>query len=174
MTRRGYGSHSFLTDYIRENEVSRIMEIGVHSGENARNMVDVASESVSREDIEYYGFDYFENRSRLENVREKLSKTGCQFELFKGDSIDVLPDVVDRLPKMDLIFIDGGHDFETVSSDWEHSRKLMRKDTAVFFHNYNYEGTGRVVDSISRDVFSVEIFNPANDYESAVVKRKEG
>ena len=168
----GYGSHSFLNDYIRENLVRKIMEIGVHNGDNAKKMVEVASESVPSSEVEYYGFDYFENDSRFDGVKKKLSETGCEFNLFKGDSKEVLSDAVNQLPDMDLIFIDGGHDYETARSDWENSKKLMNSETAVFFHNYNYSGTKKAVDSISKDNFRVEILNPRNDYDSAFVKRK--
>ena len=38
----GYGSHSFLNEYIGENRCRKIMEIGVADGENARAMVMVS------------------------------------------------------------------------------------------------------------------------------------
>ena len=172
MTRSGYGTHSFLNEYIRKNQVQKIMEIGVHNGRNARQMVEVAKESISPEEIEYYGFDYFKNERRMEEAKDNLSKTGCIFSLFKGGSADVLPSVVDNLPRMDVIFIDGGHDYETINSDWENSRKLMKEDTAVFFHNYNYGGTKKVIESILTDIFAVDVFSPSGDYKSVLVKKK--
>ncbi len=149
------------------------MEIGVADGENARTMVIVAIRSFSPEEVEYYGFDHFEgDDSRMEQVRQKLRETGCQFMLFKGDSLVTLPRVVKTLPKMDLIFIDGGHSFATVKSDWENSRSLMHDKTAVFFHNYDFSGVKRVVDNISREEYLVKIIHPSSDYDAAFVKKK--
>jgi len=110
------------------------MEIGVADGENARNMVRVAMQNFLPEEVEYYGFDLLEG-NRMEQVREKLEETGCKFKLFKGDSVKTLPKVVKNLPKMDLIFIDGGHSYTTVKNDWENSKTLMHDETAVFKTN---------------------------------------
>lgn len=169
MTKKGYGQHSFLDQYIHENEVGKIMEIGVANGDNAKNMVETAQGSSSNPDIEYYGFDVFK-KDRKRAVEKKLEETGCSFELFSGDSKSTLPELIERLPTVDLIFIGGGHDYRTVESDWKHSQKLMTESTGVFFHNYGYSGVRKVVDDISEDTYSVEILDPASDYKTALVK----
>lgn len=173
-SRLGYGSHSFLNEYIRRNSCKKIMEIGVADGENARTMVTVTSRNFPAEVLEYYGFDTFvgNNDSQLERVRQKLKKTGCKFKLFKGDSMETLPKIVKELPKMDLIFIDGGHSYPTVKSDWENSKSLMHDETAVFFHNFDLSGVKRVVDGIPRETYHVKILHPPSDCETALVKKK--
>jgi deoxyribodipyrimidine photolyase len=150
------------------------MEIGVADGENARKMVTVASENFPAEEVEYYGFDVFRwnNDFQMQQVRQKLRQTGCQFRLFKGDSVETLPEIVKQLCVMDLIFIDGGHSFLTVKSDWENSKALIADKTAVFFHNYDFSGPKRVVDNISRDEYWVKILNPASDSRTARVKKR--
>jgi len=147
------------------------MEIGVADGENARTMVKVAIRNFSPEEVEYYGFDLFEG-NRMEQVREKLEETRCKFKLFKGDSVETLPRELRTLPKMDLIFIDGGHSYPTVKSDWKNSRSLMNDDTAVFFHNYSFSGVKGVVDNISREEYQVKIIYTSSDYDTAFVKKK--
>lgn len=171
MGRSGYGRHSFLNEYIRENEVKKIMEIGVKNGENAKNMVGEAIKDFAPEEVKYFGFDTFDG-DKKKRTEEKLSETGCGFELFEGDSKETLPEKVNILPKMDLIFIDGGHGYEVVKSDWENSKKLIHSDTAVFFHNYDFSGPGRVVDEISVRDFTVEILDPESDYRTAFVAPK--
>ena len=172
--RLGYGLHSFLNEYILSNRCRRIMEIGVADGENAGNMVKTALRNFSLEEVEYFGFDLFEGDgdSRMQQVRRKLKGTGCKFELFKGDSVKTLSEVVKTLPKMDLIFIDGGHSYVTVKSDWENSKSLMHDETAVFFHNYDFSGPKRVVDDISREEYQIKIIHPPSDYDTALVKKK--
>ena len=170
--RLGYGSHSFLNEYISENKCKRIMEIGVADGENARTMMTVAIRNFSPEEVEYYGFDLFDDDSRMEQVRQKLRETGCKFKLFKGDSVQTLTRELKTLPEMDLIFIDGGHSYATAKSDWENSKSLIRDKTAVFFHNYNFSGPKRVVDNISREEYQMKIIHPALDCDTALVKKK--
>lgn len=170
-SRVGYGSHSFLNEYISRNECKRIMEIGVADGENAGTMVKVAMQNFSPEEVEYYGFDLFEG-NRDSRVRQKLEQIGCKFELFKGDSVKTLPKMMKTLAKMDLIFVDGDHSYATVKSDWENSKSLMYEETAVFFHNYSFSGVKRVVDNISREEYRVEIIHPPSDCDTAFVKKR--
>ena len=171
-SRLGYGSHSFLNEYISENKCKRIMEIGVADGENARTMMTIAIRNFSPEEVEYYGFDLFNDESRMEQVRQKLRETRCKFKLFKGDSVQTLTRKLETLPEMDLIFIDGGHSYATAKSDWENSKSLVHNKTAVFFHNYNFSGPKRVVDNISREEYQVKIIHPSSDYDTAFVKKK--
>lgn len=168
----GYGLHTFLNEYIRENKCKRIMEIGVADGENARNMVRAAIRNFSPEEVEYHGFDLFDSDFTMKQVRQKLKDTGCKFKLFKGDSARTLPKVLKTLPRMDLIFIDGGHSYSTVKNDWENSKSLMHNETAVFFHNYDFLGPKRVVDKISREEYQVKIVHPPSDCDTALVKKK--
>lgn len=168
----GFGYHSFLNDHIKKNKCKRLMEIGVYDGENAKNMIEAAKESFPPKEIEYYGFDYFEDERVYWRVYKKLEETGCKFKLFRGDSKVTLPHHVDELPIMDLIFIDGGKSYETAKSDWENCRKLMGKHTVVFVHNYEFPGVKRMVDEISREEYIVEIIHPSDDYATARIRKK--
>jgi predicted O-methyltransferase YrrM len=147
------------------------MEIGVYTGENAKTMVEAAIGNVRPDKVEYYGFDFFMG-TRLREVRKKLEKTGCKFKLFKGDTIDTLPKVVTTLPKMDLIFIDGGKSYTEARSDWAHSKTLMHDGTAVFVHNVDFSGVRSMVDSISHSQYRVEVFRGYFEGEIALIKKK--
>lgn len=167
-----YGSHSFLNEYIRKNCCKRIMEIGVLNGENTKTMVEVAIQNFSPEEVEYYGFDFF-NSNSFHQVEQKLEKIGCKFKLFKGDTKYTLPEAVKTLPKMDLIFIDGGKSYSEAYNDWAYSRILMYDRTAIFVHNYDFSGVQRMVDNIPRDEYQVEIIHPLHDSDTALVKKKK-
>ena len=148
------------------------MEIGVLNGENARTMVEVAIQNFPPEEVEYYGFDFFSGYESHE-VGRKLRKIGCKFKLFKGDTVDTLPQAVKILPKMDLIFIDGGKSYAEAKSDWEYSKMLMHDETVVFVHNYDFSGVRRAVDTISREEYQVKIIHAPFDADTALVKKKD-
>ena len=42
-----YGSHPYLNEYIRNNNCTKIMAIGVYTGENAVSMVETAIERAA-------------------------------------------------------------------------------------------------------------------------------
>jgi len=147
------------------------MEIGVWNGENARTMVTVAMQNFPPEEVEYYGFDFFDEY-RFRQVEEKLEKTGCKFKLFKGNTLDTLPKAAQTLPKMDLIFIDGGKSFREAESDWVNSQTLMHDATAVFVHNYEFFGVQRMITNIPSDIYQVTIIHPPAEGEVALIKKK--
>ena len=167
----GYGSHAFLDAYIHDHTCRRIMEIGVFDGDNARRMVEAASQRVLSADVEYYGFDFFTGSS-LHDVAAKLKGTGCRYQLFKGDTVDTLPATAPSLPLMDVIFIDGGKSFTEAQSDWECSKPLMHRGTAVFVHNYEFSSVRRMVDGVNRDAYRVSILHPPGDAATAMITTK--
>lgn len=167
-----YGSHPFLNEYIRKNNCRRILEIGVYTGENAGSMVETAIESAAApQDIEYYGFDFFGNSS-ADLVGRKLENLGCTYELFEGDTRDTLPVAAASLPKMDLIFIDGGKSFGEAMSDWENSERLLHDGTAVFVHNAGFPGVRRMLARVSRAKYQVEILQAPSEGRVALITSK--
>ena len=89
---------------------------------------------------------------------ERLKKTGANIRLFKGNTRNVLPKVVKTLPKMDLIYIDGGHSYDVVKSDWINAKKLMHKHTVVVFHDYGIEeGVTRTVKEIDPKKYDITV-----------------
>ena len=166
-----YGSHSFLTAHIRKSKCKRIMEIGVLNGENAVKMIEAAALNLSPGEVEYYGFDFFAG-DLFRRVEHMLKKTGCRFRLFKGDTADTLPQVAGTLPKMDLIFIDGGKSYSEAKNDWQWSKTLMHDETTVFVHNYYFPGVQRMVDEIPQDKYHITVIHPSNDSDTAIIKEK--
>ncbi|MGD2142060.1 MAG: class I SAM-dependent methyltransferase [Candidatus Bathyarchaeota archaeon] len=165
-----YGSHLYLNKYIKENNCKKILEIGVYDGENALTMVEAALQNFPPEEIEYYGFDFFTYYSCNEIVR-KLEKTECKFSLHKGNTIKTLPEAIMSLPKMDLIFIDGGKSFSVAMSDWENCKLLMHDETGVFVHNADFLGVRRMVENIPRDKYEVKIFRAQSEGTVALIKK---
>jgi hypothetical protein len=165
---------------VRKIRPSRILEIGVFRGWEARRMIEAAKEA-SVKDVEYFGFDTFEGpppdepnpRTEVGDIKEVkrvLSSLNVKFRLFKGDTRETLTRNVPNLPKMDLIYIDGGHSYKTVKSDWENVKKLMHKRTVVIFDDYSIDGVARVVNEITG--YDIKIVHLGVKKKQAVVRPK--
>lgn len=163
-----------LYSLIGEIRARNIMEIGTWRGKRAKLMILEAQKYFPREGVSYYGFDLFETLPTeklskefskqpplMETVKNELSKTDARIILYKGDTKEVLPEMMPSLPKMDFIFIDGGHSLGTVQNDWDYASRLMHDGTVVIFDDYWPEitdgGAKPIVDAIDRAIYEVEI-----------------
>ena len=127
--------------------------------------------SQYRDDVVYFGFDMFESLTDAtflkefaltvpsqKDVDKFLQRSGCiRRHLFAGNTIETLNENKNKLPKMDLIFLDGGHSEETVASDWVNVQDLLHAGSVVFFDDYPNWGIGPVVDAIDRKKWDVQI-----------------
>lgn len=147
------------------------MEVGVYNGQNAVRMVKTATETHPPDEVEYYGFDFFYNYSQ-KKIGKKLDELGCKYKLFEGNTMDTIPEAVKILPKMDIIFIDGGKSYSEAWSDWTGSSRLMHLGTGVFVHNVSFSGVGRMVRNIPRDKYDVEVWNAPSEGRVAQIKKR--
>jgi methyltransferase family protein len=170
----GAKRYEYLFETIGEKHCRRIMEIGTWNGRRALQMIERAKEFHPAEEIEYYGFDLFElmtkevhekelskNPPTQEEVQQLLSATGAQISLFKGFTQNTLPQVIGKLPDMDLIFIDGGHSLETIANDWNHCRQFMGQNTRVIFDDYYFDrddvGCKPIIEAIDPTEYEVRV-----------------
>lgn len=174
---------------IEECGAVRILEIGVHRADRAVEMIEWASAMWGHRCVpEYFGFDLFlpptEEQRRLETAKRqpplsleeawaKLNATGAKIHLFPGNTRDTLPTHAARLPRMDFIFIDGGHSLETIANDWEHCRELMHGQTRVIFDDL-YPGNHTLgclaeVEKIQQDLaYRVKILDPEDVFDNGL------
>ena len=153
------------------NTCKRLMEVGVYNGDNALSMIQAAIKASPDTEVEYYGFDFFSSYS-TDRIRQKLDKTGSKLFLFQGNTLDTVPEAAKTLPMMDIIFIDGGKSFREAWSDWDASSKLMHPETGVFVHNVGFSGVGRMVESIPKDSYEVEMLYPQFEGKVALIQKK--
>jgi predicted O-methyltransferase YrrM len=166
--------YQYLFEAIDQKHCRRIMEIGTWNGRRALQMIERAKAFHPAEEISYYGFDLFElmtkevNKEELskkppsqEEVQKLLSATGARISLFKGFTHHTLPQVIDQLPEMDMIFIDGGHSLETIDNDWNYCRRLMGENTVVIFDDYYFDrddvGCKPIIEAIDPNEHDVRI-----------------
>lgn len=135
-----------------------IAEIGVFNGDTASHMLKMATSAQSTEapELEYYGFDLFEDMTpelhaaelskyplSKDEIAKKLAPSGAKVSLFKGMSQETLPKFKDKLraegKHLDFVFLDGGHKKETIFSDWVNIEPLLKTGAVVFLDDFYVE-----------------------------------
>ena len=140
------------------------MEVGVFHGVTARNVCELLY-NLHKNDFRYVGLDLFEendenknevipnttfnnplkrfyfkyikkqNPYSLEAVEDLLSKFKKNVTLLKGNSNEILKNI--ELEKVDFIFIDGGHEYNTVKNDLAHSYRLLKNKGTILCDDLN-------------------------------------
>jgi len=139
-----------ILDVIKHYQPKKILEVGTWNGDRAIKMVEAAGGKAF-----YFGFDLFEEANGETDEYEKnvkkhydvseiemvLDAHKVQHRLVKGNTNETLSDFAEnyKTPDIDFAYIDGGHAVETIRSDWENVKKLMKPGGIVIFDDY-YEG----------------------------------
>ena len=140
------------------------LEIGVFHGVTARNVCELLY-TIHKEDFKYIGLDLFgendENSEEIipntkfnnplkkiyfkyilrqdpysiEAVKKLLIKFKDNVHLIKGNSNNFLKKI--DMTKIDYIFLDGGHAYETVKSDLFYAKPVLDNDGTILCDDYN-------------------------------------
>lgn len=170
-----------LIEEINRCHPRNIMEIGTWNGGTAIKMIEAAAKFTPVENITYHGFDLFEQMSEdlyteelskrppsMGTVQQLLETTGAKIHLYKGNTNEVLPEVLPKLQAMDFVFIDGGHSIQTIANDWDEISKYMHAATVVIFDDYWADRTDAgcklVVDNISVKDFRVNVLSTKDNF----------
>lgn len=170
ITGRRYGrdmafdeNHRPLWDWVEAHGCKNILEIGLGDGRNAARILSIAR------GCNYFCFDDLSDPASVGAFAELRDNGNVKF--YIGDSRETLPAALGELPVMDLIFIDGGHDYGTVRSDWGNCKRLMGPNTACFFHDCELLGVWRALREIGCG-FSVRLVDPGGFPLFALVTKK--
>jgi len=179
---KGAKRYKNLYSNIRLIKPVNIMEVGTWSGDRAFKMITLAKSFNNQ--VTYYGFDLFESMDedfyaeeiskwppKESEVFSKLNETGAEINLFKGNTMETMPAICPTLPKMDFVYIDGGHKLETVQNDWDCVSTLMHEGTVVIFDDYwpergEFGGAKLIVDSLDQEKYLVEILKPLDVFDN--------
>tara|TARA_A100001011_G_scaffold357479_1_gene402381 strand:+ start:339 stop:977 length:639 start_codon:yes stop_codon:yes gene_type:complete len=162
LKQKGHGE-SFLAE-IKKSNPKNFLEIGVFHGVTARNVCELLY-SLHKNDFKYIGLDLFEeneenknevipntafnnplkriyfryikkqNPYSLEAVKDLLKKFKDNIHLIKGNSNKILKKI--DMAKIDYVFLDGGHDYETVKNDLNCCLEVLNKSGTVLCDDYN-------------------------------------
>ena len=178
----------FLLDEVRKKKPKIFLEIGVFHGVTARNICELLYQT-HKNDFKYIGLDLFaendENKNEvipnntfnnplkriyfkyikkqnpysLEAVKDLLKKFENNVHLIQGNSNNVLKKI--DMGKIDYVFLDGGHEYNTVKNDLDNCIEVIKKGGTVLCDDYNLGsalGVKRAIDDfVKKNQLNVEI-----------------
>ena len=161
------GVGSFFLEEIAKKKPKFFLEIGVFHGVTARNVCELLS-SIHGSNFKYIGLDLFEendenknevipnttfssnplkhfyykyikrqNPYSLEAVKELLKKFDNNVHLIKGNSNKVLNKI--DMSKIDYVFLDGGHEYNTVLNDLNCCFDVINNNGTVLCDDYDLQ-----------------------------------
>jgi predicted O-methyltransferase YrrM len=174
-----------IIKYVKKNQPSSILEIGVYKGDFALRMLSQISRQ-NQSTTKYCGIDLFSEMQTKENFQKEISMWPEQKDLVLKKIKDSYQNIDIELVqcyssdflskekhKYDLIFIDGGHSFPTVFSDWILSSSLLTQKGVIFFDDYTTKngaskssfGIRQVVEGIDRAEWKIKIYHNADYFK---------
>ena len=186
LKQKGHGD--FLLKEVDKKKPRIFLEIGVFHGVTARNICELLYKT-HKNDFKYIGLDLFaeneENKNEvipnntfnnplkriyfkyikkqnpysLEAVRDLLKKFEKNVHLIQGNSNKVLNKM--DMSKIDYVFLDGGHEYNTVKNDLDNCIEVIKKGGTVLCDDYNLgsaPGVKRAIDEfVLKNQLNIEI-----------------
>jgi hypothetical protein len=158
------GDGDFFLTEIKNKKPKVFLEVGVFHGVTARNVCDLLYQ-IHKNDFKYIGLDLFEknneNKSEIipntnfsnplkkiyfkyikrqdpytiEAVEDLLKKFKNNVHLIKGNSNIILKKI--DMSKVDYVFLDGGHEYETVKNDLDNCIEVINNNGTILCDDYN-------------------------------------
>ncbi len=159
------GVGDFFLKEVKNKCPKIFLEVGVFHGVTARNICELLYK-IHKNDFKYIGLDLFEeseeNKSEVipntnfsnplkkiyfryikkqnpyskEAVEDLLKKFQNNVDLIKGNSNLVLKNI--DMSKVDYVFLDGGHTYETVKNDLESCLEVINSNGTILCDDYNF------------------------------------
>ena len=131
-----------LKDLVNNDKIINVLEIGMNAGHSSclflenNKQCNVISFDIGNHDYVRVGKQYIDN------------KYPNRHELIISDSTISIPlyTNINKESKMDLIFIDGGHDYETALNDLINCMNLSHKDTILIMDDTIINNNANIAD----------------------------
>ena len=170
------GVGDFFLNEIEKKKPKTFLEIGVFHGVTARNICELLSK-IHNNNFKYIGLDLFEKSEKNKNeiipntnfsnplkniyfkyikridpytkegVEDLLKKFKTNIHLIKGNSNNILKQI--DMSKVDYVFLDGGHDYNTVKNDLNNCSDVFSSGGTVLCDDYDLTyapGVKRAID----------------------------
>lgn len=120
------GQADFLRNIVNDKSIHNVMEIGFNAGHSAELFLS------SNPNINLVSFD-IGSHEYVKLGKQFIDKTyPNRHTLIIGDSLNTVPEYFKKEnKKFDIIFIDGGHDYDIAKGDILNCRKLAHDKTIV-------------------------------------------
>ena len=158
------GDGDFFLDQVKIKKPKIFLEVGVFHGVTARNVCELLYQ-IHKDDFKYIGLDLFEkndeNKSEIipntnfsnplkqiyfkyikkqdpysiSAVRDLLKKFKNNVNLIKGNSNIILKKI--DMSKIDYVFLDGGHNYETVLNDLKCCNEVVKNNGIILCDDYD-------------------------------------
>jgi len=188
--KRDLQSANLLLDQIYKNRPKNFLEVGVLQGVTARNVCEVlkeiyqnefkyigidlfSSSNLSIDNKEgtlkhskisnpfknfYFNFLRKENLNSKKAVSRLLKKFNNNISLYEGYSDKILNSI--DISYIDMVFLDGGHSYETVKKDIKILITKLKKNKIIICDDYDQKhyGVKRAVDEFKSE-YKIEMIN---------------
>jgi len=179
LKQKGHGE--FFLNEVYKTKPKIFLEIGVFHGVTARNVCELLY-NIHKNDFKYIGLDLFEKSKEndsevipntkfnnpfkkiyfqylkrqdpysLDAVNDLLKKFKSNVHLIKGNSNKILKQL--DMTKVDFVFLDGGHHYDTVQNDLENCTEVIKNNGVVLCDDYNLGSAPGVKKAIDEYVLS--------------------
>ena len=179
LKQKGHGE--FFLNEVYKTKPKIFLEIGVFHGVTARNVCELLY-NIHKDDFKYIGLDLFEKSKEndtevipntkfnnplkkfyfqylkrqdpysLDAVNDLLKKFKSNVHLIKGNSNKILKQL--DMTKVDFVFLDGGHYYDTVQNDLENCTEVIKNNGVVLCDDYNLGSAPGVKKAIDEYVLS--------------------
>ena len=171
----------FFLNEIEKSKPKCFLEVGVFHGVTARNVCELLYQ-IHKNDFKYIGIDLFtlneENETEiipntkfnnplkeiyfryikrqdpytLEAVQNLLKKFKSNVHLIKGNSNQILKKI--DMSTIDYVFLDGGHEYDTIMSDLNNCIEVLTKNKGVIlcddYNLANAPGVEKAIDEFTK------------------------
>ena len=182
------GVGDFFLNEVLKVKPKTFLEIGVFQGVTAKNVCKLLYE-IHGNNFTYIGLDLFEETNigvdeivpeqKISNpfkkfyfkyiikqnpysedaVKDFLKEFKNNIRLIQGNSNKILKEI--ETSKIDFVFLDGGHDFNTVKNDLNYCRNIILNGGIIFCDDYDLSfapGVKKAIDEfVEENKFSCEI-----------------
>jgi len=136
-----------LCDLVRQHKPRNIIEVGVNAGHSTLLICETLVELIEKdptfnsEPIVIFLFDickYECTEHNYEILKKKYIEYNIQIELFKGDSLDMIPRVLSNYPfDFDFVEIDGSHFKDYVLGDILNTYQRINENGIIYIDDFN-------------------------------------
>ena len=182
------GVGDFFLNEILTKKPKFFLEVGVFHGVTARNVCELLYQ-IHGNDFQYIGLDLFETTSEntsevipntefsnplkkfyfkfikrqdpysISAVQDLLKKFNNNVNLIKGNSNIILKKI--DMSKIDFVFLDGGHNYETVLNDLNCCNEVVKNNGIILCDDYDLTyapGVKKAIDKfVLENSYSCEI-----------------